>query len=234
MNLKQILAKLAKGEDLTAEEKAFLADFDADKALNDAAAAARRKAEEKLTAAEQRAAKLEADLKKLADEAEEKENAGKPELEKAQKTIERLTAQLAERDSLIKTLSTEKEGLTREQKLAAIIQKSGIAFIPGVNAGAMTKLLKAEFADLALKDLDDESLTKPILDGFVKSNEAIIVDASGSGSGRQPATKTNSFQGKTIANPWKKDTFNLTLQGQILTGDPELAKRLKKEAGIAA
>jgi hypothetical protein len=232
MNLKDILAKLAKGEELTDAEKDFLSKVDLDKTTNDAAAAARRKAEEKLAAAEQRAKDAEAKAKELADAADAKGSEGKSELEKAQKTIERLTAQLAERDTLIKTLSSEKEGLSREQKIAAIIQKSGIAFIPRVDAAKQMKLLKMEFADLDLKDLDDENLTKPIVSAYLTANEAILVDQSGNGSGRVP-NRSESFQGKKVANPWKKDTFNLTLQGQIVTGDPELAKRMKKEAGIA-
>jgi hypothetical protein len=232
MKLKDILAKLAKGEALTDAEKAFLADFDPDQAMNDAAAAARRKAEEKLTAAEKRAQDAEARAKELADAADAKADEGKPELEKAQKTIDRLTAQLAERDALIKTLSTEKEGLTREQKLAAIIQKSGIDFIPGVDKAKQLKLLKMDFAELALKDLDDDALTKPILAGFAKANEAIIVDQSGSGSGRKPNVN-ETFKGAKITNPWKKESFNLTLQGRITKDEPELAARLKKEAGIA-
>ncbi len=32
-------------------------------------------------------------------------------------------------------------------------------------------------------------------------------------------------------NPWKKETFNLTKQGEIVREDPELAARLKAEAG---
>jgi hypothetical protein len=232
MNLKDILAKIAKGEALTDAEKAFLAEADLDKMLNDAAAAARRKAEEKLSAAEQKLKDAEAKAKELSDAAEAQGDKGKTELEKAQKTIERLTAQLAERDAAIKTLSTEKEGLTREQKLTAIIQKSGIAFIPGVNAVAMTKLFKSEFADIELKDLDDEALIKPIVSGFVKANEAIIADETGKGSGRPP-NRSETFQGSKVANPWKKETLNVTLQGKILSGDPELAKRMKTEAGIA-
>ena len=34
------------------------------------------------------------------------------------------------------------------------------------------------------------------------------------------------------ANPWKKETFNLTEQGRILRENPELAKQLKVAAGI--
>lgn len=45
---------------------------------------------------------------------------------------------------------------------------------------------------------------------------------SGSGSG-------NGFSGK---NPWKKDTLNLTEQGQLVLSSPDLAKSLAKEAGV--
>lgn len=44
------------------------------------------------------------------------------------------------------------------------------------------------------------------------------------------AGSRNSFQGKAIQNPWKKETFNLTLQGQIFKSDPGLAEKLKAEA----
>lgn len=37
---------------------------------------------------------------------------------------------------------------------------------------------------------------------------------------------------KKEVNPWKRETFNLTLQGQIVKSDPEKAARLKAEAGI--
>ena len=47
----------------------------------------------------------------------------------------------------------------------------------------------------------------------------------GAGSG------TEYFGNTSIKNPWKKETLNLTLQGQILTKDPALAKRLMAEAG---
>lgn len=33
-----------------------------------------------------------------------------------------------------------------------------------------------------------------------------------------------------LVNPWKKETFNLTLQGKIYQEDPALAKRLQEEA----
>lgn len=49
----------------------------------------------------------------------------------------------------------------------------------------------------------------------------------GSGAG---TTSGATAGGKAIVNPWKKETFNLTQQGQILRQNPELAARLEAEA----
>lgn len=51
----------------------------------------------------------------------------------------------------------------------------------------------------------------------------------GSGSGTSTSTTGG---GKTTVNPWAKATRNLTQQGQILRTNPELAARLKAEAGV--
>jgi hypothetical protein len=51
----------------------------------------------------------------------------------------------------------------------------------------------------------------------------------GSGSGTGAGTGNG---GKVTVNPWKKETRNLTQQGQILRTNPELAARLKAEAGV--
>jgi hypothetical protein len=52
--------------------------------------------------------------------------------------------------------------------------------------------------------------------------------------GANPGAGSNTvkFDGKSVQNPWKKETFNLTLQGNILKQNPALANRLKEEAGI--
>ena len=38
--------------------------------------------------------------------------------------------------------------------------------------------------------------------------------------------------GNTEVNPWKKETLNLTMQGNILLSDPDKAARLKRESGL--
>lgn len=46
----------------------------------------------------------------------------------------------------------------------------------------------------------------------------------------QPSQDNNKA---AFRNPWKKESFNLTLQGKIITENPEMAERLKAEANIA-
>jgi len=47
-----------------------------------------------------------------------------------------------------------------------------------------------------------------------------------------PAATSQSNTPATEINPWKKESFNLTMQGKIITADSEKAARLKREAGV--
>lgn len=51
--------------------------------------------------------------------------------------------------------------------------------------------------------------------------------SSGGGAG----TNGNGGSGKSVVNPWKKETLNLTEQARLLREDPELAKQMKAAAG---
>jgi hypothetical protein len=64
---------------------------------------------------------------------------------------------------------------------------------------------------------------------FVQSNPAIIVDTTGKGSEGGP--RKGGGGGGSGDNPWKKDSWNLTRQGEIAKKDPAQAARLKAEAG---
>ncbi len=233
MNLKDILAKMAKGETLTEAEKNFLAEYNLQAELDAAAANARRVAERKAAEAEEARKTAEQEAREAREALEAKENEGKSELEKLQKENEKLKQQIAERDTKIAAMGSDNERLTREAKLDRILHRSGIAFIDNVDGEAQAKLFKQQFSDLDTADLDDDQK----IDGMVKvyrdRNKAIIADKTGHGTDRDPGSKIE-FEGKAIKNPWKKEDFNLTLQGKIRKSNPALAAKLQQEAAAGA
>lgn len=61
-----------------------------------------------------------------------------------------------------------------------------------------------------------------------ENNSYHFLPRGGSGSG---TATTTAGGGKVTVNPWSRASFNLTQQGKILRENPELAARLKAEAG---
>ncbi len=51
-------------------------------------------------------------------------------------------------------------------------------------------------------------------------------------AGKTVGSGTNPPADMGIVNPWKKETFNLTMQAKILKENPALAKKLMAEAGV--
>lgn len=222
MNIKDILAKLLKGETLTDDEKAFAEAFDLQGELDKASAAARRKAE----AATKEAVKKHDDLNRQIEELQakltEKEEAGKTsatELEKLAKKI--------------KTL--EEKNAASEAKLAAnarmdaivdLAKAHGIKPAEGISGKSLETLL-----DLAVGETDvtDEDAMKAVFEQFKADNPSMIAAAVKKGANVKGAQADNSFAG--VPNPWKKESLNLTKQIEISQKNPDLAKTMMTEAG---
>lgn len=226
MKLKDILAKLLKGEALTDAEKAFVAEHDPDTATNNAAAAARRQAEQERDRIK---AELETQLKDLQTKLAEGDGKGKTELQKAMAELEKLQKQVSEMTKSLEGERSEKSKLIRAQKIEELARASGIQFIKDVDAKIMARALAAQFDELTVEDLADAAKVKPIIDTFKATNRAVIFDGSGHGSGTPPGRIPTSFD--TTVNPWKKETLNLTKQGEILEKNPQLAAQMKAAAG---
>lgn len=60
---------------------------------------------------------------------------------------------------------------------------------------------------------------------LIKAKPALLKSSGAGGSGYQP----NGAAGK-VANPWMKETFNLTQQGKILRENPQLAEQFRTAA----
>jgi hypothetical protein len=132
--------------------------------------------------------------------------------------------------------------LSHEIVVAAAVAK---AYNPKLVELAVAQMVKVEQGDdgrRIIRVLDAEGnprkyyktgepMTIPqLLEEMKQSQEYAPLFAGGNvGAG----SNTVQFDGKSIENPWKPETLNLTLQGKIVKENPELAARLKAEAGRA-
>lgn len=228
MNLKDILAKIAKGEAITDAEKAFIESYDPIKATNDAAAAARRKAEED-------AAKYKAELDKIKADAEEAARIAQDEKNKGMTENEKLTAQLKTLADSVSALTKGKEeaeakaqATLRSQAIRDAAKKAGITLAPKtVDERLFFRILEStlEGVDVADAEKLNASLTE-----FKESNAGIILAPGAGGAGDLGNPGGPASSGK---NPWKKESFNLTDQIEIETSDPSKAKTMMAAAGVS-
>jgi DNA repair exonuclease SbcCD ATPase subunit len=188
MDIKALLAKVAKGEALTDEEKQALTEYDPDRAANSAAAAARKKAEAELKAAKDKVTELEQQLSEAGNE-------GKTELEKLQKALEKANKTLAEKDALIQKAEADRKKGIRDGKIGKIM--SGLKLMDGVDQDLVRMALDRTFADVGDDDLDNETTIKPLLDGFTAKNKALIVGDAGGGTGTPPKDGARGGGGAT-------------------------------------
>lgn len=226
MTIKEVLAKVRKGEALTEEEKTLLDAYDPDKAANDAAAAARRKAETDLEKAKADLAKLQKDLETTKSALDSKDAEKLTEVEKLTKELDILKKQVAEitkakADAEAKTAATLRSQTIRDQAKAA-----GIALAPKtVSENLFFQMLEATLSGV---DVADKTALTSALDKFKSENPGIIA-APGKGSGVDGGNPATSKTGK---NPWAKESFNLTEQVKLLQTEPDKARTLASEAGV--
>lgn len=122
--------------------------------------------------------------------------------------VDRLKAELADRD---KAIQEARAAQTAAERRAALTGKVA-------DAGAALKLLDAE-AHLA----EDGSVN---VDAFLKDYPFLTPEPPA-----RPSTVSGSGKIATnMTNPWARETLNLTEQGRITTENPTLAAELKAAA----
>ena len=149
------------------------------------------------------------------------------------KQLEQLKAAAGSNEELkkqIETLQAENKKAAEEwqakmaqMQLDFAIEKA-LAAAKAKNAKAVKALLDMEKVKLdgdKLLGLDDQ------LKAIQQSDPYLFGEPGKVGSGTNPPGA-----GNPEVNPWKKETFNLTLQGKILREDPAKATRMKAEAGV--
>lgn len=188
MNIKELLAKALRGEALTDEEKAALAAFDPDKAVNGAAAAARK-------AAEKERDTLKAQLDELQAKLDEAGNAGKSEVEQLKAQVAKLTKAVETAQAAATKAESDRKALLRGTKLDRIV--GGLKFVDGIDVSLPRLALERALADLKDEDLDNADLVQPIVSGFMEKNKAILLDQSGGGAGTPPKDRAGAGGGSS-------------------------------------
>jgi len=145
------------------------------------------------------------------------------ELKKASGTSEELKKQIEQLQADNKKASEEWQAKFAKMQLDFAIEKA-LTAAKAKNAKAVKALLDMEKVKLdgeQLLGLDDQ------LKALKESDPYLFGESGKVGSGTNPPGA-----GNPEVNPWKPETFNLTLQGQILREDPAKAARMKAEAGV--
>lgn len=139
------------------------------------------------------------------------------------KDNEVLKAQIAELQAKNKQVTEDYEKQLKDQRFAFAIERA-VAKADARNVKAVVALL-----DTSKISLDGENLLgfDEQIAALKKSDPYLFgVDLKGrtpEGTGKQPQIQEN---------PWKRETWNLTKQGEIIRKDPDLAAKLKAEAGV--
>lgn len=216
MKLADILAKIAKGDALTDEEKKFVGDYDEQKNLDAAAANARKKAEKEAKDAKDALEKLQGEF----DEFKSQNDPAKKqsELDKALTRIAKLEKENADAKAQVAARD-------RTARIRALAKEAGINPAKGVSSGTIDLLVDNLMAKV---DIDDADAVKAAFDGFKSSNAGLIAanTVGGVGNKGQPAS-VSDFTGK---NPFAKESFNLTEQLKLRIEHPETASALEAAA----
>ncbi len=143
-------------------------------------------------------------------------------LKNAAGNSEELKAQIEQLQAENQKAAEEWQAKMAQMQLDFAIEKA-LAAAKAKNAKAVKALL-----DMDKVKLDGEQLLglEDQLKVLQQSDPYLFGDSGKVGGGTNPPGV-----GDPEVNPWKPETFNLTLQGKILREDPAKAARLKAEAG---
>ena len=158
--------------------------------------------------------KLEADIAERDNQLEQLKNAAG--------NSEELKAQIEQLQAENQKAAEEWQAKMAQMQLDFAIEKA-LAAAKAKNAKAVKALL-----DLEKVKLDGEQLLglEDQLKTLKETDPYLFGDSGKVGGGTNPPGV-----GDPEINPWKKETWNLTMQGKILREDPAKAARMKAEAG---
>jgi hypothetical protein len=190
MDIKSVLLKLLKGEEISSDERQFAEGFDLQKQIDGAQAAARKKLEKRLSEVETERDEIKAKVTELEEAANAADAGNGTEVEKLSKELDKLKKSLADKDVAIESQKAEKAAYVRDVKVGRLLCK--IKLVDGLDPDlpkmALERLLKGVETD----DLDDDGVVSPILEKFSSTNKALVLDSAAGGGGTPPKGGTNA------------------------------------------
>ena len=181
MKLQDLIKKVTDGETLTDDERESLKAFDYGKMRDAVATEARKSAESKAAELQKQLDELATTKTELEKKLNEKDNAGKSELEKAQMQLSELSKMVNGLKGEVEKSQKEKSQLERKHSLNQIRTKHGIQFVDGLDHGMLDRSFETAFE--GVDDLTDENVLKVKVDTWKAMNKAAILDNTGHGSG---------------------------------------------------
>jgi len=217
MKLTDILAKAAKGETLTDEEKAFAGSYNPQTDIDAAAAAARKKADADAKAARDALAKLQGEFDDFRSENDPAKSQGE---------TAKLLARIEKLEAAKKAAEDAKSAMERTSRVRSLAKDAGIVAVRGVDPSTIDMLVDNLMASV---DLDDADAVKAAFDGFKGKNAGLIAADTTGGAGQRGVPGAGAFTG---SNPFAKESLNLTEQMNMLNSNPQLARQLAESSGV--
>lgn len=217
MTIKELMAKVAKGEKLTDDEMAFAGQYDPQKDIDAAAGAARKKAEQERDGFKAKVDELTARLA----EAEKTGSASDATIKKLQKDVA----------DLMKANKESADRLAAQARADAIrkaVSDARIVCAKGISQSLFDKAVSAAFEGV---DMENADVVKATLDKFKGDNPAMIGAEGVGGVGTQGKPGAS---GIPAVNPFSKKSFNLTEGLKLMQTNPEAAKQLQEAAKAEA
>lgn len=218
MQLKDILAKVAKGDALTDDEKSFLGSYDPQAAIDTAAAAARKAAEKEAKTHKDALAALQAEFDQFKADNDPTKN---------RDANAKLLARVEKLEADKKAAEAKAAAMERTAKVRELAKAAGINAAKGVDSKTIDLLVDNLMHGV---DIEDADAVKTAFDGFKTANAGLIAAPTVSGAGVKGIPGAEKYAGK---NPFAKETYNLTEQFVLKQSNPELANALQQEAASA-
>jgi len=189
MKIKDILAKVVSGEELSEEETSFLSDYnepDVSKAKSEAAALARKAEKEATRASAAKVEEMEAELEELREQLEDTSTGKKSEAQKLERQLAKFSKKLEAAEAKAQSLEAEKNKIQRDYAYESLLSKVDFVDQEAREIGYLA--LQRSVADL--DDLSGEEALSAVED--LKSSFPKLVRAEGgSGTGLKPGNNVS-------------------------------------------